>query len=182
MEGVLSQSACREARSAFGVKVSGPDRYELTITPTAFTVQCSKGTPRFSGIATSKKPKLYVVSVEGAPIYVGITKQPMRNRLRFGWSADGAHGYHGYKWRHKHERATLDVWCHEDAPNEGTLDVEIVEAEVVFLIRSRGQWPMHQTEIHFHPSEQLHRDVAAKVMETRQDVLSSAQRYPAKPD
>ena len=31
-----------------------------------------------------RKPKLYVVSVDDAPIYLGITKQPMRNRLRFG--------------------------------------------------------------------------------------------------
>ena len=39
-----------------------------------------------------------------------------------------------------------------------------VEAEVVFLIRSAGQWPLHQTEIHFHPSTQIHRDAAASVM------------------
>ena len=40
------------------VNVSGPDRYRLTITPSAFVVECSRGTPHFSGIATSKKPKL----------------------------------------------------------------------------------------------------------------------------
>lgn len=74
---------------------SGPDRYTLTITPTSFVVECANGTPRFSRIATSRKPKLYVVSVNGEPIYVGITKQPLRNRLRFGWTADGRHGYHG---------------------------------------------------------------------------------------
>jgi hypothetical protein len=146
------------------MKISGPDRYVLTLTPTSFTVECSQGTPRFSGLATSGKPKLYVISVDGSPIYVGITKQPMRNRLRYGWSADGRHGYHGYAWRHHHERAVVDVWYHEDAPDESTLDIETVEAEVVFLIRAAGQWPLHQTEIHFHPSKQMHRDVAVSVM------------------
>ena len=144
--------------------LSGPDRYVLTITPKSFTVECSQGTSRFSGLATSSKPKLYVVSVDDLPIYVGITKQRMRNRLRYGWSADGRHGYHGYAWRHHHERAVMDVWCHEDAANEKTLDIETVEAEVVFLIRAAGQWPLHQTEIHFHPSTQVHRDAAASVM------------------
>jgi hypothetical protein len=146
------------------VTLSGPDRYVLTITPTSFAVECAQGTPRFSGIATSRKPKLYIVSVDNSPIYVGITKQPLRNRLRFGWSADGLHGYHGYAWRHHHEKAAMDVWCHEDALGNATLDIETVEAEVVFLIRSAGQWPLHQTEIHFHPSTQVHRDVAATVM------------------
>ena len=56
------------------MRVSGPDRYVLTITPTSFAVECSRGTPRFSGIAASRKPKLYVVSVDESPIYVGITK------------------------------------------------------------------------------------------------------------
>ncbi len=58
----------------------------------------------------------------------------------------------------------MDIWCHENSPGEKTVDIEIVEAEVVFLIRSAGQWPLHQTEIHFHPSQQVHREVAASVM------------------
>ena len=146
------------------MKISGPDRYLLTITPTSFKVECSQGTPRFSGLSTSRKPKLYVVSVDNVPIYVGITKQSMRDRLRFGWSADGRHGYHGYAWRHHHESAAMDIWCHEDASEGSAIDLETVEAEVVFLIRRAGQWPLHQTEIHFHPSTQVHRDVAARVM------------------
>src|SRR5262245_12399632 len=120
------------------MRLSGPDRYELTITPTSFVVRCPKGTPRFSGGATSGKPKLYVVSVKNIPIYVGITKQSMSTRLRLGRTAEGAHGYHGYAWRHHHESAVLDVWCHEDSTDRDCLDVETVEAEVVFLIRCAG--------------------------------------------
>ena len=146
------------------MRVSGPDRYKLSFDASAFTVECAKGTPNFSGSATTKKPKLYVVSVDDQPIYVGVTKQPMRNRLRFGWNAKGAHGYHGYAFRHKLREANLDVWCHEDASDNSTLDIETVEAEVVFLIRTAGQWPLHQTEIHFYPSSEQHRQIAALVM------------------
>jgi hypothetical protein len=74
------------------------------------------------------------------------------------------HGYHGYAWRHHHAKAMLDVWCHEDARDRDTIDIETIEAEVVFLIRGAGQWPLHQTEIHFHPSTQQHRVVAAEIM------------------
>lgn len=147
------------------MKISGPDRYQLEFDANAFTVLCSKGTARFSGIATSSKPKLYIASVEEWPIYVGVTKQSMRSRLRIGWSADGTGGYHGYAWRKKMSAAFLDVWCHEDAPSEKPcLDMETVEAEVVFLIRCIGQWPLYQTEIHFHPSNERHRTVAKEIM------------------
>ena len=35
----------------------------------------------------------------------------------------------------------------------------------MFLIRSAGQWPAHQTEIHFHPSTPAHRDAAQAVLQ-----------------
>lgn len=147
------------------MQISGPDRYELTFDPATFSVSCPRGTPRFSGIATSKKPKLYVVSAQGRPIYIGVTKQPLRNRLRLGWSADGESGYYGYQWRHHLTEASIDIWCHDDAPGENPiLDFETIEAEVVFLVRRAGQWPLYQTEIHFHQSTTEHREVAARIM------------------
>lgn len=147
------------------MRISGPERYKLSFTSASFTVLCQKGTAKFSGIATSKKPKLYIVSVDEKPIYVGVTKQSLRDRLRLGWNADGESGYYGYAWRHHLAEANIDVWCHEDAPdNNPSLDIETVEAEIVFFIRSAGQWPLNQTEIHFHPSMSAHRDLAASVM------------------
>jgi hypothetical protein len=141
------------------MRVSVPERYKLTFSAEALTEPL-----RFSGIACSKKPKLYVVSVNEEPIYVGITKRRIQARLADGWSAKGNHGYYGYAWRHDFLEANLDVWCHEDAPAENAvLDMETVEAEVVFLIRRAGQWPRYQTEIHFHPSEEVHRQVAASI-------------------
>lgn len=147
------------------MNITGPEKYRLTFDEKSFVVSCQKGTPHFSGIATSRKPKLYIVSVDGAPIYVGVTKQSMRNRLRFGWKADGKSGYYGYAWRRHHAEAIMDIWCHDDAPvGMPLLDIETVEAEVVFLIRSAGQWPAHQTEIHFHPSTEVHRAAASAIM------------------
>lgn len=147
------------------MRITGPERYRLTFDATTFLVTCQEGTSRFSGIAASRKPKLYIASVDGRPIYVGVTRQPLRKRLRFGWSAAGESGYYGYAWRHALTEAALDVWCHESAPAENpSLDIETVEAEVVFLIRSAGQWPMYQTEIHFHPSTEMHQEIAAKIM------------------
>jgi hypothetical protein len=148
------------------MRISGPERYRLSFDAESFVVECQKGTPRFSGIATSTKPKLYIASVDEMPFYVGVTKQSIRNRLRLGWSANGEGGYHGYAWRRHLKRADIDVWCHEDAPEENpALDIETVEAEIVFLIRSAGQWPQHQTEIHFHHSTQQHRDIAKSIMD-----------------
>ncbi|MGO7756863.1 hypothetical protein ACC761_06290 [Rhizobium ruizarguesonis] len=146
------------------MQIIGPERYSLTYTPTAFTVLCNQGTSRFSGIAVDPMPKLYIASVGGKPIYVGITKQKMQNRLSYGWKAAGKHGYHGYAWRHSGEAAELDVWGHADAIDRNERDIETVEAEVVHLIRVQGQWPAFQTEIHFYQSNEVHRRVAAEIL------------------
>ncbi len=140
-------------------------RYKLSFDSSKFTVLCPRGTNKFSGLATSGLPKLYIASADGKPIYVGITKQSMRNRLRLGWKANGESGYYGYAWRHRFSEANLDIWCHKDAQSEKmSLDIETIEAEVVYLIRKAGQWPIFQTEIHFHPSNEEHRAVAAQIV------------------
>ena len=58
------------------MRISGPERYKLNFDSASFAVQCLKGTPKFSGMATSKKPKLYIVRAVGKPIYVGVTLDP----------------------------------------------------------------------------------------------------------
>jgi hypothetical protein len=146
------------------MQIEGPERYELTFTPETFTALCAKGTNKFSGLSTTELPKLYIASIDDKPIYVGMTKQSIRTRLRFGWNAKGKGGYHGYAWRHANSSAVLDVWCHVDAIDRNERDIETVEAEVVYLIRAAGQWPAFQTEIHFYPSLPRHREVAAEIM------------------
>jgi len=146
------------------MRIEGPERYQLTFTPEVFTVLCAKGTNKFYGLATSDLPKLYIASIDSKPIYVGITKQGIRDRLWRGWNAKGASGYYGYAWRHGQSPVVLDVWCHMDAVERNERDIETVEAEVVHLIRAAGQWPAFQTEIHFYPSSPRHRKVAADIM------------------
>lgn len=81
-----------------------------------------------------------------------------------GFKASGKNGYHGYAWRHKFTQGTLDIWLHDDPPaTKADYDIETVEAEIVFLARLSGQWPAGQTEIHFHPSTEVHRKVAADI-------------------
>lgn len=149
------------------MKITGPDRYKLKFNSERFDVVSPSGGSNFSGHATSRLPKLYVVSVDQRPIYVGITTQPIRNRLRYGWQAQGQSGYYGYAWRRDFTEANLDIWYHLDAPEENKiLDFETVEAEIVYLIRRDGQWPSHQTEIHFHQSKDVHRKVAREIYAT----------------
>jgi hypothetical protein len=80
--------------------------------PGLFQITDDNGLFKFGPPATSRVPKLYIVSDprKAAPIYVGITKQSMRTRLRIGWTADGSSGYHGYKWRDKFKKVALDLW------------------------------------------------------------------------
>lgn len=59
----------------------------------------------------------------------------------------------------------LDIWCDSDPLTpQSVRDIETVEAEVVFLIRQAGQWPEFQTEIHFHPSNEGHREAARRIL------------------
>jgi hypothetical protein len=144
------------------LKITGPERYRLSITSTSY-----KLVEKFSKRACSHLPKLYVLSANGSPIYIGQTVRRMSERLGYGFKADGRNGYHGYAWRHKFSAVELHIWYHEDAPLENrALDMETVEAEVVYLIRCSGQWPECQTEIHFHPSSKEHRDMAATIFGT----------------
>ena len=148
--------------------ISGPERYDLSILvdgdePT-FKIRCARGTTKFSGLAVTKLPKLYVVSIDNVPIYVGATRQTMSRRLALGSKADGEGVYHGYAFRRKAAEAVLHIWAHEDAGDHKHLDIETLEAEVVFLIRQAGQWPAFQTEIHFHPSQEVHRELARRIV------------------
>jgi len=144
----------------------GPDRFALAFDARAFKVASTSGETKFTGRSAGRTPKLYVVSARGCPFYVGVTRQPMQVRLRLGFQADGSTGYHGYKWRHCLRRATLDVWYHPRPGSDAAFrDLETIEAEAVFLIRSRlKQWPEYQTEIHFYRSKLWHRHAAAAVL------------------
>ena len=109
-------------------------------------------------------PKLYVVKQGEEVIYVGITKQDIRKRLRYGMTAGGEHGYSGYKWKHLSE-AELLIWTFARVKIE---NVEAIEGEVVYFIRNRtGKWPTYQMEIHFHPgASEGERQIARSILRT----------------
>lgn len=148
------------------MSLDGPQRYAISFDSRSYRVLDGRGT--FAGLASRKLPKLYVVVYRDLPIYVGVTRQLLSNRFRLGWNADGANGYYGYRFRHSLKAAFVDVWCLSDSgadPKTAELEIETIEAEVVYLIRnSTGQWPEFQNEIHFHPSERWHRAEAERVL------------------
>jgi hypothetical protein len=148
------------------VKLERTQRYRLEAGTDSCSVVAPNGSHHFVAPATQRIPKLYIASRNGAPIYVGITSQSMATRLRFGFRANGKHGYHGYRWRGQSD-LDLDIWYLDDVPPAtAAAELECIEAEVVFLTRQTfNQWPEFQTEIHFHSSNTFHRDVAARIFQ-----------------
>ena len=147
------------------MRLAGPVHCNLQFNSTTFRMSSATGEDELSRELRACRPKLYVVVSRGRIIYVGITNQPMRARLRLGWTATGKGGYYGYAFRHHLKRATLLVWFHTRRAGEAPMrDLETIEAEVAYLVRRRGQWPTFQTEIHFHRSSAAHRKVARSVV------------------
>jgi hypothetical protein len=149
-----------------------PIRYRVMLADGGFSVHAADGSRGFRAPASTKGPKLYVYSRADHLIYIGVTTQGMGARLRHGMTANGAHGYHGYAWRRDGQPADLDVWLvkHADGSLIHEHALESVECEVVHAYRCRfGQWPAHQTEIHFRQIQPIHTRLAERIMD----------RYPA---
>lgn len=147
--------------------LADPIRYRVLLADGGFTVQGTNGVRGFRAPASVKGPKLYVYSRSSHLIYIGVTKQGMGARLRHGMTADGTHGYHGYAWRRDGQPADLDVWLvtHADGSLVSDVALESIECEVVHAYRVRfGQWPAHQTEIHFRQIAAIHTSLAERIM------------------
>jgi predicted GIY-YIG superfamily endonuclease len=111
--------------------------------------------------ATGKLPKLYVIRHVKEIVYVGITRQDVRMRLRMGFGAKGEHGYYGYKWKDLRDIELL-VWTFPGHPDS---HAEAIEAELVYYIREKtGHWPKYQIEIHFHGASTEQRDNAKSIL------------------
>ena len=144
----------------------GPQTYRLQNSRIRYAVVSPEGVEHFTKPATEPIPKLYAISKDNALLYIGVTKQPLASRFRGGMNATGEHGYHGYSWRRIEGVLRLDVWCLEGSSDESSSrELETIEAETVLLFRNEhGQWPDEQTEIHFHPSNEFHRDCARQII------------------
>ena len=120
-----------------------------------------KGQGFLSPDVSDNLPKLYVVKRGREIYYVGITRQDIRKRLRYGFSAKGEHGYHGYKWKDQNT-AELLIW---NFPGSTPEHVEAIEAELVYFIREKtGRWPQYQMEIHFHGASESERQIAKSIL------------------
>ena len=148
------------------MNITSHTRYAISVKKNgAYSVVAPNGKEHFIKPDTRPGQKLYLIGSGKELHYVGITNRPMSARLSMGLKASGKNGYHGYAWKSIRAPLSLHVICwkgHGNIRNE----IESIEAEVTFICRSRtGKWPLSQTEIHFHPSNALHKKLALRVYE-----------------
>ena len=151
------------------MQLNSPQNYTIRLLPDAgYELLQDREKAKFAKPASIRGvAKLYALSNAGKLLYVGIAKQPMAERLSFGFKAKGKGGHHGYKWKHLTHEIQLIVWTASSGGNYVELrEMETVEAEVAFLCRHlSGQWPEYQHEIHFYPSTNVHRAAAKRIYE-----------------
>ena len=149
------------------MRLRTPNVFEITVASLdAYAVVNEQGGKTFVAPATARCPKLYVFADGPKLLYIGQTVQSMSARMRMGFQADGTGGYYGYRWRHTLKNAQCHVWCLDDVlEEEETHTLECIESEVVFGYRAKfNQWPIFQTEIHFHASNEEHRALASQIL------------------
>lgn len=146
------------------MKTANHNKYRIKISKAKFECIEANGEQGRSFVSqdiSDNLPKLYVVKHNKAIYYVGITRQDIRKRLRYGFLDTGNHGYHGYKWKDQDEVELL-VWCF---PGSTVAHVEAIEAELVYFIREKtGKWPKYQMEIHFHGASESEMEAARSIL------------------
>ena len=148
------------------MKLDDPSNFDLSLTGGTYKLRSGDSPAKFAAPASTRGiAKLYTLSNGPSLVYVGIAQQPMSSRLSYGFRANGKSGYYGYKWKGHEGTLQLSVWTAQTNGSYVSLrELETIEAEVAFLCRHEsGQWPAHQHEIHFYPSEPWHRDAAARI-------------------
>lgn len=146
--------------------LGNPLDFELALSGGWYRLSRNDVNCKFSAPATIRGvAKLYTISCDDSLLYVGIAQRSMAARLNHGFKANGAGGYHGYKWKFLETNLKLSIWTAQLHGKYAPLYVMgTIEAEVAFICRQRsGQWPTHQHEIHFSPSEQWHREAALRI-------------------
>lgn len=124
-----------------------------------------------SPVTDKKRPKLYIIRSDEKVLYVGFTIQSIGTRMSIGFRADGATGYHGYKWD-VYDEVELLIWVFDETfTGDQKIDkarkdfYEAVEAELVFSYRQQEKdWPECQNEIHFNNTSRTEvLDLAKKI-------------------
>ncbi len=146
------------------MKADSFNKYRIKIADSKFRCIETNGEPAQQFLVpdvSDNLPKLYIVKHDKDIYYVGITRQDIRKRLRQGFSAQGEHGYHGYKWKDQ-DTVEILIWSFPDSTQE---HVEAIEAELVYFIREKtGKWPKYQMEIHFHRASESEMQIAKSIL------------------
>ena len=131
------------------------------------SVLANDGTRHFISPVTKKGNKIYLVGKNGFIHYVGMTKQPIRSRIRQGTKPNRKAGWYGYKWLKEDGDHCLIIWTFKN-----NIDVEAIEAEIVYFFRQQyNQWPKYQMEIHFHPTLKSERSLAKTILKESQNIV-----------
>lgn len=152
--------------SVAATMLNDPQQFEMALSDGWYRLSRASLACKFAAPASTRGiAKLYTISSDDSLLYVGVAQQPMAARLSNGFKANGQGGYHGYKWKFLESTLTLTVWTAKlHGVYASIRELETVEAEVAYICRSKaGQWPTHQHEIHFYPSEERHRDAALHI-------------------
>lgn len=155
-------------------------RYELEFRSGYVNPKGENGETSFGPPFNRRGTKLYVISSDGVPIYVGKATRPILERL-----GEGIRGENSYMWSRFLRESTLDLWAvtvmdHDidamkDDPSmklakgnkekETDIILETIESEVAYCIRQAfGHWPRYQVEIHFLQSLDEHREKAQEIV------------------
>ncbi|EDP94760.1 hypothetical protein U8527_07560 [Kordia algicida OT-1] len=119
---------------------------------------------------TGSDYKIYVITWQKNIVYIGTTRDRIKNRLNSGLKGSPKKGYHGYKWKDQ-EEIRVFIWNFPALNKEQT---ENIEAELAYIVRKKtGKWPKFQNEIHFNNKyEQKGKHMAENIYETVMDNLN----------
>jgi len=130
-------------------------------------VMAKDGTNHFVSPVTNKCNKIYLVGKNKLIHYIGITKQSISARLRYGVKPNHRAGYHGYKWLKENGNHSLVIWTFNK-----DVKIEAIEAELVYYFRKQyDKWPKYQTEIHFHQSNEDEKALAKTILIETQNIM-----------
>ncbi|MBI2604011.1 MAG: hypothetical protein HYW56_00530 [Candidatus Harrisonbacteria bacterium] len=161
---LVAQMESKSLQFEFRIKAISSLEGKVGKAKVSFIKQCGDYESGRWGLANEKLPKIYILRRGKEILYVGITKMPLSKRFRYGLTASGKKGYHGYAWKElakRGESGGIDLFVYLFNNAERT---EAIEAEVVYLIRNKtGRWPKYQTEIHFHQADNKEKGIAHKI-------------------
>jgi Uri superfamily endonuclease len=150
--------------------------------PLSFTLQSVKEGDQSAFSEVGRK--IYVVHDGRHYLYVGEAKSSIKVRMARGFRSynyylqneKGLNGYKGYKWIGHLSKEALSAKVYvtvlEDTEEHNHAFAEVVEAELVYLIRARmGYWPKEQNEIHFNNEYNQARVLAVEIFDSIENAL-----------